>query len=115
MTRFTLRLDGGWESEFLRSEAARDLVEFHTADVAALVIKEAPRASATKDNWNRIKANVEAALADAPGGWYGNVVLEDDDRVRHALLQEFGYRDPAGHRHPGRLYLKRALERARIE
>ncbi|MFD8594555.1 hypothetical protein ACFV1L_06100 [Kitasatospora sp. NPDC059646] len=104
-----------WEDELLSSPEARQLVELHTADVAQLAIKEAPKAS-HKRNWNSIKNNISAmvTLYDR-GGWYGQVVIEADHDVRHAMLQEEGWRDRHGRRHPGRLYLKAALERARIE
>ncbi|MGW3232468.1 hypothetical protein [Kitasatospora sp. NPDC001095] len=115
MTRFTLRMDRNWEREVLSLPQAREIVELHTADVAALAIKEAPRASATRGNWNSIKKNIEAMVTLYQSGWYGQVVIEFDHDVRHAMLQERGWRDRRGRRHPGRFFLKTALEKARIE
>ncbi|MCX4685468.1 hypothetical protein OG401_14290 [Kitasatospora purpeofusca] len=115
MSRFTLRMDRSWEREILSLPQAREIVELHTADVAALAIKEAPRASATRGNWNSIKKHIEAMVTLYDQGWYGQVVVEFDRDVRHAMLQERGWRDRAGRRHPGRFYLKEALAKARIE
>lgn len=114
-SRFTLTLERGWEGRVFRSSGTRSLVARHTSKLAASAIKEAPRRSATKRSWNAIKRNISAVVAEDLQGWYGNVLLEDDERVRHTLLQERGWRDPKGRRHPGRRFLKRALEKARIE
>ncbi|MEU5382672.1 hypothetical protein [Kitasatospora cineracea] len=103
----------GWEDELLSSPEARELVELHTADIAALAIKEAPKAS-HKADWTATKRNIEA-MVTLYDQWYGQVVIEAEPDVRHAMLQERGWRDRHGRRHPGRFYLKAALERARIE
>lgn len=115
MSKFTLRLDKNWEKEFLGGEDTRALVEETTAEVTAAAIKNAPRASATKNNWNSIKNNIDAFVDEDGQGWYGNVILEADSHVRHAVRQELGWKDRAGHRHPGRAYLKKALEQSRLE
>lgn len=115
MSKFTLRLDKSWERELLRSPEAKELVEEKTAEVTHNSIKEAPRASATKENWNQIKKNIDGFVAEDELGWYGNVVLEPESHVRHAVRLELGWKDKKGRRHPGRLYLKKALERTRIE
>ncbi|EGJ73591.1 hypothetical protein STTU_0802 [Streptomyces sp. Tu6071] len=105
----------GWETEVFRSEYAREAVAVHTADIMKLSIANAPRGSFKRDNWNAIRKSISMSLDKSLKGWHGNVIIEDNEKVRHALLQEGGYRDPKGRRHPGRHYLKKALERARIE
>ncbi|MBD0739841.1 hypothetical protein [Streptomyces sp. CBMA29] len=115
MSKFTLRLDKNWEYEVLRSPVAKDLVEEKTAEVTHNAIKEAPRASATKGNWNQIKKNIDGFVSEDEMGWFGNVVLEVESHVRHAVRLELGWKDKKGRRHPGRMYLKKALERTRIE
>ncbi|MFJ4093446.1 hypothetical protein ACIPYS_17850 [Kitasatospora sp. NPDC089913] len=115
MTRFTLRMNRNWEREILSLAQAKEIVELHTADVAALAIKESPRASATRNNWNSSKRNISALVTLYQGGWYGQVVIEADREVRHTMLQERGYRDRGGRRHPGRFFLREALVKARIE
>ncbi|MFB7906418.1 hypothetical protein ACFC1T_08325 [Kitasatospora sp. NPDC056076] len=113
MTRFTLRMISGWEREVLSAPQAQALVEYHVARIAELAIKGAPKAT-YRSNWNSIKRNIEAMIT-LYDTWYGQVVVEFDHEVRHAMLQELGYRDRKGRRHPGRFYLKEALEKARIE
>ncbi|MFD4904997.1 hypothetical protein [Kitasatospora purpeofusca] len=108
-------MNRAWEKEILSLPQARELVELHTADVAALAIKESPRASATRGNWNSIKKHIEAMVTFYDQGWYGQVVVEFDREVRHTMLQERGWRDLKGRRHPGRFFLKEALAKARVE
>jgi hypothetical protein len=111
--KFTLRMNAGWEEHFLLNEQTRDLVALRTEDIAVYARALAPRAR-NKPHWNTIHKHIEV-MVTAYKGWYGQVLIEPDRDVRHAMLQERGYKDPAGHRHPGRFYLKRALERARVE
>ncbi|MFJ2187824.1 hypothetical protein ACIOJE_07630 [Kitasatospora sp. NPDC087861] len=113
MSKFTLQMTPGWEREVLSAPQAQAIVEYHTARIAELAIKAAPKAS-YRSNWNSIKRNIEA-LITLYDTWYGQVVVEFDHDVRHAMLQERGYKDRKGRRHPGRYFLKEALERARIE
>ncbi|MFJ5066535.1 hypothetical protein ACIQC7_08975 [Kitasatospora sp. NPDC088556] len=113
MSKFTLKMVPGWEREVLSDPQAQAIVEYHTARLAELAIKSAPKAS-HRSNWNSIKRNI-TAMVTLYDTWYGQVVIEAEHDVRHAMLQELGWRDRKGHRHPGRFYLKEALERARIE
>ncbi|MEV0445285.1 hypothetical protein AB0I84_07540 [Streptomyces spectabilis] len=112
---FKLVLHRGWEHAIFSSTQTRDAVALHTAQIAADAIKSAPRRSATKNNWNQIKKHIEAHVELDAQGWHGNVTIEENHRVRHAMLQERGWRDPKGRRHPGRRYLKGALLRARVD
>ncbi|MFJ7907506.1 hypothetical protein [Kitasatospora sp. NPDC096204] len=113
MSKVTLRMIAGWEREVLSTPQVRDLVEYHVARIAELAIKSAPKAS-HKANWNSIKRNIEA-LITLYDTWYGQVIIEAEHEVRHAMLQERGWKDRKGRRHPARLFLKAALEKARIE
>ncbi|WP_259454004.1 hypothetical protein [Streptomyces ginkgonis] len=95
----------------LSTNAARNVVGEAATRVQRLAIAAAPRTR--KSNWNKIAKNMTVALRKDEGGWYANLVIEGDRRVRHALLLERGWRDPRGRRHPGRRFLKTALEKAR--
>jgi hypothetical protein len=101
----------GWEDQALATTGTRELVQAAVDRIARLAIQAAPRTS--KRNWNKIRRNITTATSRDARGWIGNVVIEAHPKVRHAMLQERGWRDPRGRRHPGRRYLKLALERAR--
>ncbi|MFI9202629.1 hypothetical protein [Streptomyces sp. NPDC053048] len=106
----------GWENLLFRSTETKALVALHTSKLAAEAIKGAPRrTNASRTPWNASKKNIEAFVQNSLEGWYGNVVVERNPRVRHAMLQDQGFTDPAGRRHPGRRYLKAALLRMRVE
>ena len=107
----SLRMEPGWDNRIFRDTEMRNTVARTTARVAELAIAEAP--ATKKPNWNKIKKNITADVAVDAAGWYGNVVIEDDKRVRHAMLQNEGWTDRKSRRHPGRFYLKRALMKAR--
>jgi hypothetical protein len=111
---FRLQMRAGWEAEAFGTPQMAALVSEVTAKITALAIKSAPRRSAKKNNWNQIKKHIEAIIDKDVGGWYGNVLIEDDNRVRHAFLQDRGWTDRRGRRHAGRRFLKRALLKARI-
>ncbi|MFD8088968.1 hypothetical protein [Streptomyces malaysiensis] len=111
--KFTLRMKRGWEEHFLVNDEVRDLVAARTEDIAVFGRALAPRARGKK-HWNTIPPQIETFVT-MYDHWYGQVVIEPDGNVRHSMLQERGWTDRAGRRHAGRYYLKRALERARIE
>lgn len=116
MSKFTLRLAAGWERSFFVSPEMRDLVALHTVKLTESASADAPRPKRpTKDHWNTVHRSIKADLALDWVGWYGQVVIEADARVRHAMLQERGWTDRKGHEHEGRRFLKKALEKARIE
>jgi len=105
-----------WERELFQTTDVKRLIAKHTAELATEVIKQAPRRrNSSRSAWNSIKNNVEAFVSNSREGWYGNVVIERNDRVRHAMLQDQGFTDVAGRRHPGRKYVKAALLKLRIE
>jgi hypothetical protein len=106
---FTFRR--GWEDQALATSGTRDLVKAMVERIARLAIQAAPHTP--KRNWNKIRRNITTDTSKDGRGWFGNVVIEAHPKVRHAMLQERGWRDPRGRRHPGRRYLKLALERAR--
>lgn len=109
----SLRMEPGWEAAVFRQQPMRNTVARTTARIAQFARAEAP--ATRKSNWNKIRRNITAQLALDAAGWYGNVVIEDNERVRHAMLQDRGWTDRKGRRHPGRRYLKRALMKARVE
>ncbi|MCY0962738.1 hypothetical protein [Streptomyces sp. H27-H5] len=116
MTRTKLTIHRGWEEVMFRSTATKALVALHTSKIAAEAIKGAPRRKNSGGTpWNGIKNNIEAYVQNSLEGWYGNVVVERNPRVRHAMLQDQGFRDRSGRRHPGRRFLKAALLKSRIE
>ncbi|MFG2228028.1 hypothetical protein [Streptomyces sp. NPDC048644] len=115
MADFKLVMHRNWEYAVFHSAATRDLMAMHSAEIAAGAINQAPQASATKDNWNQIKKHIKARVEADTWGWRGTVTVEDTPRVRHAMLQDRGWTDRKGRRHPGRRYLKAALLKARVE
>jgi hypothetical protein len=112
---FKLVMHRGWENEVLSTLETGALVAEVTGEIRNFAVRDAPRAKNTKTNWNQIKKNISAFVEKDVKGYYGNVTIELNDRVRHALLQERGWTDKGGRRHPGRRYLKGALLKARIE
>lgn len=94
----------------------RDLVELHTVKLTEAATAAAPRPKRpTKEHWNAISHHIRPRLALDRYGWYGLLLVEEDRRMRHAMLQERGWKDRKGRRYPGHWYLKRALEKERIE
>ncbi|UFQ16409.1 MULTISPECIES: hypothetical protein [Streptomyces] len=115
MPAFKLVIHRGWERPIFQSGEMQMAVSQHTADVMKLAIAGAPRSSPAKPHFNEIQKNIGMAINRDHTGWWGNVTVETHPRVRHAMLQERGWTDRAGRRHPGRRYLKEALLRARVE
>jgi hypothetical protein len=106
----------GWEGQVFRSTETKRLIALHTSKLAAEVIKSAPRRrNAARSPWNASKKNIEAFVANGVQGWYGNVVIERNPLVRHTMLQDQGFRDRSGRRHPGRRFVKAALLKMRVE
>ncbi|GAA0455808.1 hypothetical protein ACFQ2B_26125 [Streptomyces stramineus] len=115
MSTFTLRLTPEWERGFFLAPEMRDLVELHTVTLAGAAAADAPHPSRpTKEHWNTVRRSITPHLALDRDGWYGQVVVEADARMRHAMLLERGWGDGQGRKY-ARWYLKRALERQRIE
>lgn len=113
--QFKLTMDRGWEYKMFKTLECGALVAEVTGELRDEAIKDSPRARNVKTNWNQIKKNISAFVEKDEKGYYGNVTIELNDRVRHALLQERGWTDRAGHKHPGKRYLKEVLLKARIE
>jgi hypothetical protein len=112
---FKLTMHRGWENEVLSTLEAGALVAEVTGELRNMVVRDAPRAKNVNTNWNQIKKNVSAFVEKDVKGYYGNVTLELNDRVRHALLQDQGWTDKRGRRHPGKRYLREVLLKARME
>lgn len=112
---FKFTMDRGWENKMLSTLEAGALVAEVTEHIRIGAVREAPRARNTKTNWNQIKKNISAFVEKDVKGYWGNVTIELNDRVRHALLQERGWTDKAGKRHPGKRSLREALLKARVE
>jgi hypothetical protein len=90
------------------------LVAEVTGELRNMAVRDAPRAKNTKTNWNQIKKNISAHVEKDARGYYGNVTIENNEKVRHALLQERGWTDKGGRRHPGKRYLRGVLLKARL-
>ncbi|MET9816875.1 hypothetical protein [Streptomyces sp. NPDC006355] len=112
---FKMNMHRGWENEVLSTLEAGALVAEVTGELRNMVVRDAPRAKNVNTNWNQIKKNVSAFVEKDIKGYYGNVTLELNDRVRHALLQDRGWTDRRGRRHPGKRYLREVLLKARIQ
>jgi len=113
--QFKLTMVRGWEYKLFQTLEAGALVAEVTGELRDGAIRDAPRRKSPKSGWNMIKKNVSAYVERDAKGYYGNVVLELNEKVRHALLQEFGWTDRGGRRHPGRKYLKDVLLKARMD
>lgn len=105
----------GWEDRMFCTLECGALVAEVAERIRIAVIREAPRASNVKTNWNQIKKNISASVERDARGYYGEVTIEENDRVRHALLQDRGWTDRAGRHHAGRQYMKAALLKERLE
>jgi hypothetical protein len=112
---FKLTMHRGWENQMLSTLEAGALVAEVTEHIRIGAVREAPRAKNTKTNWNQIKKNISAFVEKDVKGYYGNVTIELNDRVRHTLLQDLGWTDKKGKRHPGKRFLREALLNARVE
>lgn len=105
-----------WERDVYTSFGTKELLDIAVKKIEAYAKGDAPRrGSGLNRSWNSIRENIDGVVAMDRDGWYGGVVLEANDRVRHAMLLERGFTDPSGRRHPGRRWLKGALLKARIE
>jgi hypothetical protein len=113
--RTKLVLHQGWQREVLSLPDVRELVARHTGELLHRAITDAPRRGHSALPWNAIRKNLEAYVRLDHSGWFGNVVIEDDPQVRHAMLQEHGFTSPRGRRIKGRRYLKGALLKMRMK
>ncbi|MFH8346783.1 hypothetical protein [Streptomyces sp. NPDC018045] len=108
-------MERGWERQVFQSHETQVAVASYTTSVMKLAIAGVPRSSPRKPHFNEIRKNIGMTLNQDVFGWWGNVTIETHPRVRHAMLQERGWTDRKGHKHPGRHFLKAALLKARIE
>lgn len=108
---FTFETDSGFESMILRSGEVHALVAAQTAELAGKMVKAAPRGPHVTTDEYSIKKNITPMVESVGDEWVGYIVVEENERARHAMLQERGYRDPSGRRHKGRFFLKKVLER----
>ncbi|MFJ8699461.1 hypothetical protein [Streptomyces ardesiacus] len=114
-THFTFQTGEGFESKFMLSGEMRALVAAQTAELAGKMVKAAPRGPHRTTDAYSIKKNIHPYVEQVGDEWVGYIVIEENDRARHAMLQERGYRDPSGRRHRGRFYLKGVLEKERLD
>lgn len=113
--QFKITMHRGWEHKMFSTLEAGALVAEVTGELRNMAVRDAPRSRTTKTNWNQIKKNISAYVEKDARGYYGNVTIENNEKVRHALLQERGWTDKGGRRHPGKRYLKNVLLKARVE
>lgn len=114
--RFVFRM--GWERDALKSDGVHELVVETTAALKYRATTDAPRRGHGPLSWNSIKKNIEAFVAKDSEGWYGNVVVDRDPKVRHTMLAETGTtRNGKGtsRRPESRKFLKGALLKMRVE
>lgn len=104
----------GFESQIMRSAGVRAVVEAQTAELAGKMVKAAPRGPHVTTDAYSIKKNIHPYVDTVGNEWVGYIVIEENPDARHAMLQERGYRDPAGRRHRGRFFLKNVLEKERL-
>lgn len=114
-TNFTFETDMGFETKLMKSGQVKALVATQTAEMAGNMVKAAPRGPHVTTDAYSIKKNIHPYVEQVGDEWVGFVVVEENEKARHAMLQERGYRDPAGRRHAGRFYLRTVLQKERIE
>ncbi|MEU9258980.1 hypothetical protein AB0D68_10885 [Streptomyces sp. NPDC048212] len=112
---FKLTMHRGWEAEVFKGPDMQQAVAEYTTHIMKLAIAKVPRGNPKKPHFNEIRKNIGMTVNRDLQGWWGNVTIESNPKVRHALLQEYGWTDRAGGKHLGRKFLKEALLRARIE
>ncbi|MER6102396.1 hypothetical protein ABT115_08715 [Streptomyces sp. NPDC001832] len=112
---FTFETDKGFETELMKSGEVRALVASQTSEMAGRMVKAAPRGPHVKTDAYSIKKNIHPYVEQVGDDWVGYIVVEENEKARHAMLQERGYRDPAGKRHKGRFYLRSVLLSERVE
>ncbi|QUI30680.1 hypothetical protein H9W91_07275 [Streptomyces alfalfae] len=114
-TKFTLRMDKGWERKFFNEPMVRRLVKASATEIAETARHTAPHRKTDKTYWNEIRRHIVTAEGRDEKGWYAQVIIEPVPSVRHAMLQERGWKDRrSGRRIPGRHYIKSALLKARV-
>ncbi|MER6382090.1 hypothetical protein ACWDBD_38900 [Streptomyces sp. NPDC001118] len=113
--RFTFATDAGFETKFMHSGPIKAVVAAKTSELAGEMVKAAPRGPHVTTDEFSIKKNITPYVEEVGDEWVGYIVIEENGRARHAMLQEEGYRDPAGHRHEGRFFLKGVLEKERTD
>jgi len=112
MAGFTLRMERNWDGQVFRSDDTRDACAAKAVKIAETALKQAPKGShkAQANHWNAIKNNISVNVELDEWGWRANVNVEENPRVRHAMLQERGWHEARSRRwHPGRRFLKQAL------
>ncbi|WP_435270924.1 hypothetical protein [Streptomyces sp. 1222.5] len=112
---FTFETNAGFETTLMHSGPVKELVAAKTSELAAKMIKAAPLGPHQHTDEFAIKKNITPYVEQVGKEWVGYVVIEENERARHAMLQERGYRDPAGRRHKGRFFLKSVLEKERVD
>ena len=112
---FTFETNKGFETELLHSGEVKAMVVAKTSELAGKMVKAAPEGPHRFTDEYSIKKNITPYVDEVGTEWVGYVVVEENEHARHAMLQERGYRDPAGKRHKGRFFFKKVLESERVE
>jgi hypothetical protein len=112
---FTFEPDMGFETKLMKSGEVKALVAEQTSAMAGRMVKAAPRGPHVTTDLYSIKKNIVPYIEQVGETTIGYIAIEENDRARHAMLQERGYRDPAGRRHAGRFYLRSVLQSERVE
>ncbi len=112
---FTFETDQGFETKVMLSGEVRALVAKQTSEMAGRMVKAAPRGPHVTTDAYSVKKNIHPYIEQVGDTTVGYIAIEENDRARHAMLQERGYRDPAGRRHAGRFYMRSVLQSERVE
>ena len=112
---FTFSRESGWESKFLVTHPVEEAVLERTVELVEKIIEAAPRQRIGTQDWRSISRNIGGGIEDIDGVPVGYVTVEENPRVRHAMLMEDGWTPRGGMHQEGRHFIKKALESERIE
>lgn len=93
----------------------KEVATMYARKIAAAIIRQAPRGPHRFTDAYSIKQNITPYVSKNSTGWTGFVLIEENPKARHAILQDQGYRGRDGLRHQGHFFIKKVLEKERIE
>jgi hypothetical protein len=100
--------------EVENSIQTKNLAGMYAKYLANAIIREAPLGPHRYTTEYAIKKNIKPYVTKTENGWTGFVLIEENPKARHAILQDQGYTGRDGRRHQGLFFIKKVLERSRM-